>query len=185
MYPFQKERIPLTITIVIAKTIILITTCKPNISDQVSLINEAPLAAHNCEHGWYISFHNTLQRLRTLPTSCDSLLPRADQTLKHNQGEQAGFHYVAFTKIPWGCSCPLGFLNVWYSSPRGKPTLAERAAYTEPHWRHDGEANYTSVPLIIQLRASHSTLMVALFSWAVIQRTSPYGETLEKQLESP
>jgi hypothetical protein len=38
--------------------------------------------------------------LRTLPTSRDSLLPRADQTLKHYQGEQAGFHYVAFTKIP-------------------------------------------------------------------------------------
>jgi hypothetical protein len=27
--------------------------------------------------------------------------------------------------------------------------------------------------------------LVALFSWAVIQRTSPYGEALEKQLESP
>jgi hypothetical protein len=50
-YPFQTERIPLTITIVITKTIILITTCKPNILDQVSLINGAPLAAHNREHG--------------------------------------------------------------------------------------------------------------------------------------
>jgi hypothetical protein len=49
-YPFQTERIPLTITIVITKTIILITTCKPNISNQVSLINGAPLAAHNREH---------------------------------------------------------------------------------------------------------------------------------------
>jgi hypothetical protein len=44
-------------------------------------------------------------------------------------------------------------------------------------------ANYTLVPLIIQLRASHSTLMVALFSRAVIQRTGPYGEALEKPLE--
>jgi hypothetical protein len=43
------ERIPLTITIVII--IIPITTCNPNISDQVSLINGAPLAAHNHEHG--------------------------------------------------------------------------------------------------------------------------------------
>jgi hypothetical protein len=41
------------------------------------------------------------------------------------------------------------------------------------------------VPLIIQLRASHSTLMVALFSRAVIQRTDPYGEALEKPLEPP
>jgi hypothetical protein len=63
--------------------------------------------------------------------------------------------------------------------------LAKRAAYTEPHQRHDGKANYTSVPLIIQLRASHSTLIVALFSRAVIQRTGPYGEALEKPLESP
>jgi hypothetical protein len=67
----------------------------------------------------------------------------------------------------------------------GKPTLAERAAYTEPHLRHDGEANYTPVPLITQLRAFHSTLMVALFSWTIIQRTGPYREALEKPLESP
>jgi hypothetical protein len=41
----------LTITIiVITKIIILITTCKPYISDQVSLINGAPLAAHNRKH---------------------------------------------------------------------------------------------------------------------------------------
>jgi hypothetical protein len=51
MYPFQTERIPLTSTIVIIITIILVTTCKPYISDQVSLINGAPLAAHNREHG--------------------------------------------------------------------------------------------------------------------------------------
>jgi hypothetical protein len=51
MYPFQTERIPLTSTIVITKIIILITTCKPYISDQVSLINGALLAAHNSEHG--------------------------------------------------------------------------------------------------------------------------------------
>jgi hypothetical protein len=51
MYHFKTERIPLTITISIIITIILITTCKPNISDQVSLINGAPLATHNREHG--------------------------------------------------------------------------------------------------------------------------------------
>jgi hypothetical protein len=33
------------------QTIILIATCNPNISDQVSLINGAPLATHNREHG--------------------------------------------------------------------------------------------------------------------------------------
>jgi hypothetical protein len=44
------ERIPLTIIRVNTKTIILITTCNPNISDQVPLINGAPLVAHNSEH---------------------------------------------------------------------------------------------------------------------------------------
>jgi hypothetical protein len=51
IYPFQTEIIPLTSTISIIKIIILITTCKPYISDQVSLINGAPLAAHNHEQG--------------------------------------------------------------------------------------------------------------------------------------
>jgi hypothetical protein len=51
MYPFQTEGISLTITIVITKIIIIITTCEPYISDQVSLINGAPLAAHNREYG--------------------------------------------------------------------------------------------------------------------------------------
>jgi hypothetical protein len=47
------ERIVETISIIIIiKTIIiLIIICNPNISDQVSLINGAPLAAHNHEHG--------------------------------------------------------------------------------------------------------------------------------------
>jgi hypothetical protein len=33
------------------RTINLIATCNPNISDQVPLITGAPLAAHNREHG--------------------------------------------------------------------------------------------------------------------------------------
>jgi hypothetical protein len=56
-YPFQMERIPLTITIVNTKTIILIATCNPNISDQVSLINGALLAAlkGKCALGPFLS----------------------------------------------------------------------------------------------------------------------------------
>jgi hypothetical protein len=54
-------------------------------------------------------FSNTLQRLRTLPTSRDSLLPRADQTLKHYQGDVAGSHYVAFTKTSMVHNYSLGF----------------------------------------------------------------------------
>jgi hypothetical protein len=34
-------------------------------------------------------------------------------------------------------------------------------------------------------RASHTTLMVALFSQVVSQRTGPYGEVLRKQPEPP
>jgi hypothetical protein len=46
VYPFQTEGIPLTITISIIITILLLI-----ISDQVSLIKEDPKAAHNREHG--------------------------------------------------------------------------------------------------------------------------------------
>jgi hypothetical protein len=38
------------------------------------------------------------------------------------------------------------------------------------------------VHLIIQIRASHSTLMVALLSRAVTQRIGPYGEVLRKMV---
>jgi hypothetical protein len=38
----------------------------------------------------------------------------------------------------------------------------------------------TLVPLINQLRASHSTLMVALLSRVVTPQTGPYGEVLRK-----
>jgi hypothetical protein len=41
------------------------------------------------------------------------------------------------------------------------------------------------VPLINQLRASHSTLMVALLSQVVTPQTGPYGEALKKQPEPP
>jgi hypothetical protein len=139
MYPFQMERIPLTITIINTKTIILIATCNPNISDQVQLIIGAPLAAHNREHGWYISFHTLCRGCALYPQAVISLSARRSWlSIDHYQGDPIGYHYVAFTKIPRSCSRPLGFLNVPHSSPRGEPNLAERAAYTEPHWRHDG-----------------------------------------------
>jgi hypothetical protein len=41
------------------------------------------------------------------------------------------------------------------------------------------------VPLINQLRASHSTLMVALLSQVFTPQTGPYREVLRKQPESP
>jgi hypothetical protein len=39
--------------------------------------------------------------------------------------------------------------------------------------------------LITWPRAPHTTLMAALFSRVVIQRTGPYGEVLGKRLEPP
>jgi hypothetical protein len=44
---------------------------------------------------------------------------------------------------------------------------------------------HPQVHLIIQLRASHSTLMVALLSRMVTQQIGPHGEVLRKQPESP
>jgi hypothetical protein len=44
---------------------------------------------------------------------------------------------------------------------------------------------HPQVPLINQLWASHSTLMVVLFSRVVIQQTCPYWEVLKKQPEPP
>jgi hypothetical protein len=75
-----------------------------------------------------------MQRLCTLPISRVSLSARRELLpIDHYLGGLAGYHYVAFTKIPWGYSRPLGFLNAPHSSPRGEPNLAEQAAYTEPH----------------------------------------------------
>jgi hypothetical protein len=146
------ERVPLTITRDNTKTIILIATCNPNISDQVSLINGAPLAAHNREHGWYISF-NTLYRGCTLyPQAVISLSARRSWlSIDHYQGDPAGYHYVAFTKIPRGCSRPLGFLNAPHSSPRGEPKLGRasrihRAPLTARRLSklHPGSSNYSA-----------------------------------------
>jgi hypothetical protein len=47
-----------------------------------------------------IEVSNTLQRSHTLPTSHDSLSARGSSLpIDHYQGELAGSHYVAFTKI--------------------------------------------------------------------------------------
>jgi hypothetical protein len=59
-----------------------------------------------------IPVFNTLQRLHTLPMSCDShssrgvLLP-----IDHFLDDLAWYHYIAFTKILLVYSCPLGFAS--------------------------------------------------------------------------
>jgi hypothetical protein len=66
-----------------------------------------------------------------------------------------------------------------------QPTSAEQVLCPDPIDGPMAKPTTPQVPLINQLRASHSTLMVVLLSRVVTQRTSPYGEVLKKQLESP
>jgi hypothetical protein len=59
-----------------------------------------------------IPVSNPLQRLHTLPTSCDSLSTQgALLPIDHFLGGLAGYHYVAFIKILLMCSRPLGFAS--------------------------------------------------------------------------
>jgi hypothetical protein len=59
-----------------------------------------------------IPVSDTLQRLHTLPTSHDSLSTRGELLpIDHYLGGLAGYHYVAFTKIPLVYSCSLGFAS--------------------------------------------------------------------------
>jgi hypothetical protein len=69
------ERVPLTITRVNTKTNVLNTACNLNISDQVPLITGAPLAAHNHEHGSYISFHTLCRGCALYPQAMIPFLP--------------------------------------------------------------------------------------------------------------
>ena len=54
-----------------------------------------------------------------------------------------------------------------------------------PHRRPTAKPTTPQVPLINQLRVSHSTLMAALFSRIVTPRIGPYGDVLAKHPESP
>jgi hypothetical protein len=59
--------------------------------------------------------------------------------------------------------------------------LAERAPRPQPPLTALRQSQlHPQVHLNNQLRASHSTLMVALLSWVVTPRTGPYEEVLRK-----
>jgi hypothetical protein len=143
-----------------------------------------------------IPVSNTLQRSHTLPTSRDSLSARGSSLpIDHYQGDLAGSHYVAFTKIPIGHSHSLGFSSLINTIhlPKVRVTNKTKLRTSATSLGHplttiDGptvKPTTPLVPLINQLRASHSTLMVALLSWVVTPQTGPYGEVLRKQPESP
>jgi hypothetical protein len=72
-----------------------------------------------------IPVSNTLQRLHTLPISHDSLSTRGSSLpINHYQGDLAGSHYIAFTKVPRGHSRPLGFSSLINTVhlPKGRVT---------------------------------------------------------------
>jgi hypothetical protein len=91
MYSLQQE-IP-EIIIIPSSLIIIIKVTK------VLLIKEDPKAALNREQA-DILVSNTLPRSHTLTTSRDSHSARKEPiSIDHYLGGQAGYHYVAFTKI--------------------------------------------------------------------------------------
>jgi hypothetical protein len=66
-----------------------------------------------------------------------------------------------------------------------QPASAEQVLCPDPIDGPTAKPTTPQVPLINQLRASHSTLMVVLLSRVVTQRIGPYGEVLRKQPKSP
>jgi hypothetical protein len=64
-----------------------------------------------------------------------------------------------------------------------QPASAEQVLCPDPIGGPTTKPTTPLVPLINQLRASHSTLMVALLSRVVTLQTGPYGEVLRKQPE--
>jgi hypothetical protein len=141
-----------------------------------------------------IPVSNPLQRLHTLPTSRDPFFPQVDQTLKHFQGESTRFHYVAFTKFLLVSNRPLGFTS--HTNTVLLPKVATNKTISNEPWHSTlSRANTMPWPPLMtqrrrkvhpqfsptnQLRASHTILMVVLFSRVVSQRTGPHGEVLRK-----
>jgi hypothetical protein len=66
-----------------------------------------------------------------------------------------------------------------------QPASAEQVLCLDPMDGPMAKPTTPQVPLINQLRASHSALMVVVLSRVVSQRTSPYGGVLRKQPKSP
>jgi hypothetical protein len=61
-----------------------------------------------------------------------------------------------------------------------QPASVEQVLCPDPIDGPTAKPTTPQVPLINQLRASHSTLMVALLSRVVTPQTGPYGEVLRK-----
>jgi hypothetical protein len=61
-----------------------------------------------------------------------------------------------------------------------QPASTEQVLCPDPIDGPTAKPTTPQVPLINQLRASHSTLMVALLSRVVTPQTGPYGEVLRQ-----
>ena len=66
-----------------------------------------------------------------------------------------------------------------------QPASAEQVLCPDPIDGPTVKPTTPQVPLINQLRVSHSTIMVVLLFRVVSQQTGPYGEVLRKQPKSP
>jgi hypothetical protein len=66
-----------------------------------------------------------------------------------------------------------------------QPASIEQVLCSDPIDGPTVKPTTPQVPLITQLRASHSILMVALLSRVVTPRIGPYGEVLRKHPEFP
>ena len=146
-----------------------------------------------------IPVSNTLQRLYTLLTSRDpfpawvvqtrSSLPRwmARDTLRSLYKDSPGAKLLVRFRQSYKRSTPPqgGWLTkpnrMNLCTPLGRASTTPRPPLTALQQSQ----LHPQVHLINQLRASHSTLMVALLSRVVTPQTGPYGEVLGKQPESP
>jgi hypothetical protein len=132
--------------------------------------------------------------LHTFPMSHDPFLPRVNQTSNTTKVRRQGFTMLPLQRFPRGRSRPLGFsslINI-VTLPRGRVTnksntkepqhlaSVEQVLCPDPIDGTTAKPTTPQVPLINQLRVSHTTHMVVLFSWVVIQRTGPCGEVLGK-----
>ena len=131
-------------------------------------------AAHDREHGWYTSF--TLCRdCTSLPISHVTHLPRDGQSHTPLPRRRGRVTLRGLYKVPLASENPLHFIG---SSNAGIPRLTAIAAKSTqgpPYTDHSptvlapfGEGSTPLAFLISQPRASHTTLVVALFSRVVL-----------------
>jgi hypothetical protein len=138
-----------------------------------------------------IPISNPLQRLHTLPMSRDLFFCLGSiKPSNTTKVSRQGFTMKPLQRFPRGRSHPLGFSTLINTVPlpiggvtnKSKtnesrhPALVEQVLCQNPIDGTTAKPTTPQVLLINQLRASHTTLIVVLFSRVVIQRTGTYGE---------